>query len=58
MQQIPPPQPFEEFPVIVVFVILGEHQSRQQIPPPPNPVHRYAWEDFDNVGFRTVRKAG
>jgi hypothetical protein len=30
----------------------------QQIPPLPNPVHRYAWEDFDNVGFRTVRKAG
>jgi len=22
--------------------------------PPPSPVHRYAWEAFDDVGFRTV----
>ena len=26
----------------------------QETTPPPNPVHRYAWEAFDDVGFRTV----
>jgi serine/threonine-protein kinase len=29
----------------------------QAATPPPNPVHRYAWEAFDDVGFRTVRNA-
>jgi hypothetical protein len=26
----------------------------QPAPPPPDPVHRYPWEAFDDVGFRTV----
>jgi serine/threonine-protein kinase len=30
----------------------------QKAPPPPDPAHRYPWEAFDNVGFRTVRGAG